>query len=412
MKKKLLGLLMLVMCVVLSLGVLVACNNTPEKPEGGSWTCYSENKIWTKNLALKFEDAETFKVYSGSDQWIEGKYKFAKDPGTSTLTLWNADVAIPGVEKDGEKTYEPVDGVYTIEFDHGSGGKSKFLFQPPQDGTKPGEETNQPKPPCDTHIDANKDGKCDECGADMPKEEAKVQVAMTAKASVEIPNVMTVNADAKLDLYDDNTWIMSIKTDADPSVTDFIVAAKGTFTTDTTTYVSTLTVAEQTNANSLPATITVNCDASGYPKLAYNANVAYISNGLTFNFSFSDSEPVKEPMVTLTATKSIEPYPNYTVNAEAKIEIYDDNTWVMYIKTDADTTNLDYQKAESGTYTNTQTEMTLMRTELTVQGSEMAETINVAVNPSGYPAIAYSATVTYTNVMAFEFSFTGTMNMQ
>ena len=412
MKKKLLGLLMLVMCVVLSLGVLAACNNTPEKPEGGSWTCYSENKIWTKNLTLKFEDSETFKVYSGSDQWIEGKYKFAKDPGTSTLTLWNADVAIPGIEKNGEKTYEPVDGVYTIEFDHGSGGKSKFLFQPPQDGTKPGEETNQPKPPCDTHIDANKDGKCDECGADMPKEEAKVQVAMTAKASVEIPNVMTVNADAKLDLYDDNTWVMYIKTDADPSVTDFIVAAKGTFTTDTTTYASTLTVSEQTNANSLPATITVNCDASGYPKLAYNANVAYISNGLTFNFSFSDSEPVKEPMVTLTATKSIEPYPNYTVNAEAKIEIYDDNTWVMYIKTNADPTNLDYQKAASGTYTNTQTEMTLTRTELTVQGSEMAETINVAVNPSGYPAIAYSATVTYTNVMAFEFSFTGTMNMQ
>ena len=205
---------------------------------------------------------------------------------------------------------------------------------------------------------------------------------------------------------------MYIKTDADPSVTDFIVAAKGTFTTDTTTYASTLTVSEQTNANSLPATITVNCDASGYPKLAYNANVAYISNGLTFNFSFSDSEPVKEPMVTLTATKSIEPYPNYTVNAEAKIEIYDDNTWVMYIKTNADPTNLDYQKAASGTYPNTQTEMTLTRTELTVQGSEMAETINVAVNPSGYPAIAYSATVTYTNVMAFEFSFTGTMNMQ
>lgn len=291
MKKKLLGLFMLVMCVVLSLGVLAACNNTPEKPEGGSWTCYSENKIWTKILTLKFEDSETFKVYSGSDQWIKGKYKFAKDPGTSTLTLWNADVAIPGVEKDGEKTYEPVDGVYTIEFDHGSGGKSKFLFQPPQDGTKPGEETNQPKPPCDTHVDANKDGKCDECGADMPKEEAKVQVAMTAKASVEIPNVMTVNA-------------------------------------------------------------------------------------------------------------------------EAKIEIYDDNTWVMYIKTDADPTNLDYQKAASGTYTNTQTEMTLTRTELTVQGSEMAEAINVSVDPTGYPTIAYSATVTYTNVMAFEFSFTGTMNMQ
>lgn len=412
MRKKLLGLLMLVMCVVLSLCALTACNGTPEKPEGGSWTCYSENKIWTKTLTLKFEDEDTFKVYSGNDVWITGNYKFEKDPGTSTLTLWNADVAIPDVEKNGEKTYEPVDGVYTLEFDHGTGGKSKFLFQPPQDGTKPGEETNQPKPPCDTHVDANKDGKCDECGVDMPKEEAKIQLAMTAKASVEIPNVMTVNADAKLDLYDDNTWIMSIKTDADPTISDFIVAAKGTFTTDTTTYVSTLTVVEQTNSNSLPATITVNCDASGYPKLAYSANVAYISNGLTFNFSFSDSEPAKEPIVTLTAQKSIEPYPGYTVTADAKIEIYEDNTWVMSIKTNADPSKPDYEKAASGTYTNTQTEMTLTVTELTVQGSEMADTITVAVDASGYPTIAYSASATYTNVMVFAFDFSGELSMQ
>lgn len=412
MKKKLLGLFMLVMCVVLSLGVLAACNNTPEKPEGGSWTCYSENKIWTKILTLKFEDSETFKVYSGSDQWIEGKYKFAKDPGTSTLTLWNADVAIPGVEKNGEKTYEPVDGVYTIEFDHGSGGKSKFLFQPPQDGTKPGEETNQPKPPCDTHIDANKDGKCDECGADMPKEEAKVQVAMTAKASVEIPNVMTVNADAKLDLYDDNTWIMSIKTDADPSVTDFIVAAKGTFTTDTTTYASTLTVCEQTNANSLPATITVNCDASDYPKLAYNANVAYISNGLTLNFSFSNSEPVKEPMVTLTGKASASPYEGYTVNAEAKLDLYENNTWVLFIKTDANPAQTDYQEAASGTWAldSATYVTTLIVTEQLVENS-LPATFTIAADYSAMPTIGYSASITYTNMIAFTFALTGSMIM-
>ena len=403
---------MLVMCVVLSLGVLAACNNTPEKPEGGSWTCYSENKIWTKILTLKFEDSETFKVYSGSDQWIEGKYKFAKDPGTSTLTLWNADVAIPGVEKNGEKTYEPVDGVYTIEFDHGSGGKSKFLFQPPQDGTKPGEETNQPKPPCDTHIDANKDGKCDECGADMPKEEAKVQVAMTAKASVEIPNVMTVNADAKLDLYDDNTWIMSIKTDADPSVTDFIVAAKGTFTTDTTTYASTLTVCEQTNANSLPATITVNCDASDYPKLAYNANVAYISNGLTLNFSFSNSEPVKEPMVTLTGKASASPYEGYTVNAEAKLDLYENNTWVLFIKTDANPAQTDYQEAASGTWAldSATYVTTLIVTEQLVENS-LPATFTIAADYSAMPTIGYSASITYTNMIAFTFALTGSMIM-
>lgn len=412
MKKKLLRLFMLVMCVVLSLGVLAACNNTPEKPEGGSWTCYSENKIWTKILTLKFEDSETFKVYSGSDQWIEGKYKFAKDPGTSTLTLWNADVAIPGVEKNGEKTYEPVDGVYTIEFDHGSGGKSKFLFQPPQDGTKPGEETNQPKPPCDTHIDANKDGKCDECGADMPKEEAKVQVAMTAKASVEIPNVMTVNADAKLDLYDDNTWIMSIKTDADPSVTDFIVAAKGTFTTDTTTYASTLTVCEQTNANSLPATITVNCDASDYPKLAYNANVAYISNGLTLNFSFSNSEPVKEPMVTLTGKASASPYEGYTVNAEAKLDLYENNTWVLFIKTDANPAQTDYQEAASGTWAldSATYVTTLIVTEQLVENS-LPATFTIAADYSAMPTIGYSASITYTNMIAFTFALTGSMIM-
>lgn len=273
MRKKLVGLLMLVMCLVLSLGAFAACNNTPDKPEGGSWTCYSENKIWTKNLMLKFEDEETFKVYSGSDQWIVGKYKFEKNPGTSTLTLWGADVAIPDVEKDGEKTYEPIDGVYTIEFDHGAGGKSKFLFQPPQDGTKPGQGGEQPNPPCDTHVDENKDGKCDKCGEDMPNAPSEKTTMLTLNGK---GNMLP---EASIVVYSDNTFDFNI-----PYVGGKVFG--GTWVQESVTSPIILTVDD---AGKAAVGETIEITFSGdYPNINYVCSVNYaISEGVTDTLNFS-----------------------------------------------------------------------------------------------------------------------------
>ncbi len=421
MRKKLVGFLMLVMCLVFSLGALVACS-TPDAPETKEGEIY-RTSVATVNANVKayvsFKDiseanewGESGKVYEiivssyggNYSMWADGHWEL--DGDTLKITPKNQDdkTCFTDTEKEVEKTYTATDGIFSLTAKVG-GGNCTFTLNPTTD--KVGEST---KEPCVTHVDENGDGECDKCGEDMPQveppEEAQVQVEMTAKTSVEIPSVMTINAEAKLDLYDNNTWMMFIKTDANPAVTDYVKAASGTWSLDSATYVTTLTVVEQTEAESLPATLTVNCDASGYPNLVYTSTVAYVSNNLTFNFSFTN----KAPIVTLTAQKSIEPYLGHTVTADAKIELFEDNTWVMSIKTNADPSKPDYEKAASGTYTNTQTEMTLTVIELTVEGSEMANTITVAVDASGYPTIAYSASVTYTNMMSFDFEFNGLMN--
>ncbi len=66
-KKKNFAVLILAVLMMLVVGLFTDCNYTPEAPEGGSWITNSSNKIWTKTLNLKFEDEETFRVYSGSD---------------------------------------------------------------------------------------------------------------------------------------------------------------------------------------------------------------------------------------------------------------------------------------------------------------------------------------------------------
>lgn len=144
MRKKF-SIFLVVLLLATLCAVCIACEDDEENgADEGSWTVLSDNKLWTiMTLELSFEEDGVFRVRNGEEVWIEGKYSFEGTPGQSTLTLSRADIAIPGVEKDGAKEYEPTDGVYKIEFDHGSGQMSQFSFMPPQDGSLPGEETDQ-----------------------------------------------------------------------------------------------------------------------------------------------------------------------------------------------------------------------------------------------------------------------------
>lgn len=423
MMKKIVGILSV--CLALIMGCVLGGCKAPKAPETKEGEIYRTKVVKVNamvNAYLSFKEiseanewGESGKVYEitvssyggGYSMWSDGYWDLTGD--TLTLTVVNADdkTGLVDAEKEVAKTYTAVDGVFSIPAKVG-GGDCTFTFNPSTDTV--GESTNEP---CVTHTDENGDNKCDVCGEDMPEEPSKgeVQVTLTAAASAEIQNVMTVNADAKLELYTDESWVMSVKTDANPAQTDFIEAASGTYTVDMTTYAMTLTVTKETVADSLPDTFTVNCDASGYPDLTYSANIAYISSGLTFNFAFTNqavNEPVKTPMVTLEGKASASPFEGYTVNADAKLELYADTTWSLFIKTDADPTQTDYQEAASGTYTNTQTAMTLTVTEQTAENSLSGE-ISVTVDATGYPTIGYSASVTYTNVLSFSFTLTGTL---
>ena len=109
MMRKKFVVVLTVICLALTMGLLAACNKNDDPPEGARWTVKSENKLWgIKTMTLVFEYEGIFKVYDSLDDnaWISGKYEFAGEIGTSTLRLYEADIALPGVEKNGEKTYE------------------------------------------------------------------------------------------------------------------------------------------------------------------------------------------------------------------------------------------------------------------------------------------------------------------
>lgn len=431
MKKKLAGILSACLALALGVGALTACSapDTPSEPAEGE--IYRTEAVTSGSVGAYF----SFKTYPEGEEnewghtgniyemnvsawgreysmWNDGYW--ALEGNTLSLTPISQDeptksnpTLIVDAMVNEAKVFTLTDGKFMIPI-KACGEDMTIIFDPETDLV---DEIETPS--CTEHIDENADGKCDVCGEDMPEEDvAKVQVTLTARASAEIANVMTVNADAKLDLYTDSTWKMSVKTDADPSATDYLEAASGTYTVDMTTYAMTLTVTKETVENSLPATFTVACDASGYPDLVYSANVSYVSYGMTFAFAFTNAvEEEKQPMVTLTGTAQ-SPFEGYTVNAEAKLELYEDQTWTLLIKSDANPAGAEFEEAASGTWAldSATYVTTLTVTEQLVKNS-LPETITVSADYSSMPNIVYSASVTYTNVGAFAFALTGTMAM-
>lgn len=442
MKKKLVGILLAVIALSLGAGILTACAaDKPTAQEGAVYLTESQTLYKVTGIGyLSFEyvpEPETpveGEVYgnvfhvmaTGSNNieectsWMSGTWALEEENGLfGTLTLignWSTEIDDPtrldGAESGVAKEYELKDGEYHIGVYISGGGVFDFTLDPVKDKVGEGEKTpSEPEEPCTKHVDEDKDGKCDVCGEDVPTEQpSEVQVLLTAKASIQPYEGFTVNAEAKLELYTDETWAMSVKTDADPSNPDFAVAAGGTYTVDMTTYAMTLTVTEEAVEKSLPETFTVNCDISGYPELAYSAEVAYKSAGFTFDFVFTNAK--EEPMVTLTGKASASPYEGYTVNAEAKLDLYENNTWVLLIKTDANPAQTDYQKAASGTWAldSATYVTTLTVTEQLVENS-LPATFTIAADYSAMPTIGYSASITYTNMIAFTFALTGSMIM-
>ena len=102
------------------------------------------------------------------------------------------------------KVYTASDGKFSIgvSYPGGSTGQVTFTLDPVADKVGEGET---PKPPCTEHIDANSDGKCDNCGEDMPNEPEQGQVELTMKSEANVAGQI-----ARLLMYKDKTWEFSI----------------------------------------------------------------------------------------------------------------------------------------------------------------------------------------------------------
>ena len=424
----------LVIAIAVTLAVLFT--RKPEQPVASEGALYqTESKIIWSGVAgvayISFEYVEepavpeegalygyVFKVMAdGSTDvtkctpWLSGKWELEENNGVyGTLTLtatWDNEdgnaTKLTDATSGEPKMYSLEDGEYKIGISFSAGADLTFTLNPVTD--KVGEDqTTKPTPPCTEHVDANSDGKCDNCGTDMPTEvpgEPELMLTMTATDE-------TTTMTAKIEMYDDNTF-------------DFILDMMGgkvfggTWASSDTTGQNpmaplTLTVDETGSAvvgDTITVTITPSAD---YSSMIYTCHVDYVvPDTITMAFDFT-GEYIVEPsapeehelMLTMTAT-------DVATTMTAKIEMYDDNTFAFIL-------DMMGGKVFGGTWASSDTtgQNPMAPLTLTVDetgSSVVGETITVTITPAeDYSSMTYTCRVDYVvpDTITMSFDFTGT----
>lgn len=287
------------LCVGCGAAGLAAC--TPEAPEAQEGTIYQTGveTFWVGigKAYMTFENIEGEYVFNvnvdsgdGYSSWLDGSWEMVEG-GSLTLTAeWEAgenSTCLADAESGKPKEYALADGVYTIPVKLPSADVT-FTLDPVADKVGEG-QTPEPEEPCTEHVDEDGDGKCDNCGEEMPEEEQPEEpgeVAMTLTATT------AAGQGGKLELYGDNTWVLSISYYQGGEYTR---TAAGTYAFDEV-YNMVLTVTED-EAEVLPEdTYTLTCD---YATQTYSGTIEVkgipVVGDLTLNFAPEGSEPEPEP---------------------------------------------------------------------------------------------------------------------
>ncbi len=319
MKKKFLLAGLTSLCLACSVAGFAAC--APDAPEAQEGTIYQTGveTFWvgvgkaymTFEYAEEPETPEEDTLYGyvfnvnvdsgdGYSSWLAGNWELSEDESTLTLTAtWEEgdnSTYLADATSGQAKTYTAENGEFTIGVNLPSAGTINFTLNLEEDKVGEG-ETPEPEEPCTEHVDADGDGKCDNCGEDMPEEVQPGDVAMTLTATT------AAGQSGKLELYADNTWSLSISY---YSGGEYTPTASGTYALDEA-YNMVLTVTEDT-AEVLPEdTYTMTCD---YATQTYSGTIEVkdipVVGDLTLNFATSettdpepdpdpDPEPVPEP---------------------------------------------------------------------------------------------------------------------
>ena len=286
------------LCVGCGAAGLAAC--TPEAPEAQEGTIYQTGveTFWVGigKAYMTFENIEGEQVFNvnvdsgdGYSSWLDGSWEMVEG-GSLTLTAeWEAGenaTYLADAESGKPKEYALADGVYTIPVKLPSADVI-FTLDPVADKVGEG-QTPEPEEPCTEHVDEDGDGKCDNCGEEMPEEEQPEEpgeVAMTLTATT------AAGQGGKLELYGDSTWVLSISYYQGGEYTR---TAAGTYALDAA-YNMVLTVTED-EAEVLPEeTYTLTCD---YATQTYSGTIEVkgipVVGDLTLNFAPEGSGP-EEP---------------------------------------------------------------------------------------------------------------------
>ena len=228
----------------------------------------------------------------GYSSWLTGSWELSEDESTLTLTAtWQEgdnSTYLADATSGQAKTYTAADGEFTIGVNLPSAGTVNFTLNPETDKVGEEQTPEEPEEPeCTEHVDADGDGKCDNCGEDMPAETPEVAMTLTASTAA--------GQSAKIELMSDNTWALSISYYSGGAYTP---TASGTYALDAA-YNMVLTVTEDT-AEVLPEeSYTFACD---YATQTYSGTIEVknvpVVGDLTLNFTTgkaTDPEPEPEP---------------------------------------------------------------------------------------------------------------------
>lgn len=305
----------IVIAAAITLGVLLT--RKPADPPAQEGAIYqTESKIIWSGVAgvayISFEYVEepetieedslygyVFKVMAdGSTDvnkctpWLTGKWELEEDNGTfGKLTLtaaWDNNdgnaTKLTGATSGEPKTYSLEDGEYKIGVSFSAGADLTFTLDPVADKIGGTETPEKPETPCKEHIDADKDGKCDKCGEDMPKDpvEPEEPALMLTMKATDATTTMT----AEIEMYDDNTFAFILD----------MMGGKvfgGTWASSDTTGQNpmaplTLTV-DSTGSPFVGNTITVTITpAEDYSSMTYTCHVDYVvPDTITMAFDFT-----------------------------------------------------------------------------------------------------------------------------
>ena len=341
-KKKLIIILSVVGVIVLAavIAIAVIFTREPEAPPAAKegvvyqtepetfWVGFGSGYMTFENIPEPAEPEEgalygqVFKVWALNggkwEDWLSGTWEMNDAKTSLTLTAtWSGDnaTALADATSGTPKTYTAKDGKFTIGVNYpgGATGKVTFTLDPVADKVGDGEAI---APPCTEHVDADNDGKCDNCGKTMPAEPPTVTVASTLTATT------AGGQSAKIELMSDNTWVLSISYYEGGGYT---ATASGTYALDAA-YNMVLTVTEDAADALAEDSYTLACD---YATQTYSGTVECtlpVVGTLTFNFAQEVSEP-EEPEATVASTLTAA-----TAGGQsAKIELMSDNTWVLSI---------------------------------------------------------------------------------
>ncbi len=362
-------------------GFTATCKVTVSEPSADTeyYVASSNDKCNGFPMSLIFENGSFHlnvdTTYFDASDWFKGTYSFNSDKTELTLNAgYNANGPhFEAAEANGSDsvTLKADNGKFTIVVKDPTASSVNGTFT-----LVVGNSSEDPEnPPVDPEIP-----------------EANLQLELTATDTIDVYGT-SYTANAKLDLYDDNTFKMLV--DAGQGYVD---AASGTWELDQA-YNMVLTVKEQTIANSLPETITLNVDYTTYE---YSGKVTYVASAYTtFNFEFSSitdeqEKPAPKLQLELTATDTIDVYgTSYTANA--KLDLYDDNTFKMLV--DA---GQGYVDAASGTWELDQAYNMVLTVKEQAIANSLPETITLNVD---YTTYEYSGKVTYVASAYTTFNF-------